>query len=68
MLTFYHKDLGLNVIRNDDNVTVLGSGEKETDPILILNNDQQAVNAPREATGLYHFAILVSDRRSLATV
>ena len=67
MLTFYHEDLGLNIIRTNDNATVLGSDEHATDPILILKNDRQASDAPREAAGLYHFAILVPDRRSLAT-
>ena len=65
MLSFYHKDLGLNVIRSDENRTLLG--EKTNDPILILNDDKKAADAPKDAAGLYHFAILVPDRRSLAT-
>jgi len=66
MLSFYHKDLGLNVIRSDEKTTVLGRGEKAAEPVLILNNDEKATDAPREAPGLYHFAILVPDRKSLA--
>jgi catechol 2,3-dioxygenase len=67
MLSFYQKDFGLNVISSDETATVLGYGEKTTEPILILNNDKKAMGAPREGTGLYHFVILVPDRRSLAT-
>jgi len=67
MLSFYQKDLGLNVISSDESVTMLGCGEKTTEPILILNNYKKATDAPRGATGLYHFAILVPDRKRLAT-
>lgn len=67
MLSFYHKDFGLNIIRSDENMTVLGCGEKSRDPMLILNDDEKATDAPRDAAGLYHFAILVPDRKSLAT-
>ncbi|HUK50523.1 MAG TPA: VOC family protein [Terriglobales bacterium] len=66
MLSFYEQDLGLNIISNNENTTILGSGQKTVEPILILNNDEKAATAPKDAAGLYHFAILVPDRRSLS--
>jgi catechol 2,3-dioxygenase len=37
------------------------------EPILILHHDPNAKNAPLRSAGLYHFAILVPDRKSLAS-
>jgi catechol 2,3-dioxygenase len=53
----------------DDNlVCELGSKQKSmsNESILILHHDPNAKNAPLRSAGLYHFAILVSDRKSLA--
>jgi catechol 2,3-dioxygenase len=37
------------------------------EPILILQHDPNAKNAPQRSAGLYHFAIVVPDRKSLAS-
>ena len=67
MLEFYEKELGFKVLRSDGNTYALGARD-ETSPSIILKNDAKAEAAPRDAAGLYHFAILVPDRRSLADV
>ena len=80
VLRFYEEGLGLQVNRryhDDDDgggshnlVCELGSKQKSmsNEPILILHNDPNAKNAPqRSSAGLYHFAILVPDRKSLAS-
>ena len=77
VLGFYEKGLGLQVNRRypygddsgSDNLEYeLGSKQKSLSnkPILILQHDPNAKNAPQRSAGLYHFAILVPDRRSLA--
>ena len=66
MLSFYHDDFGMNTIRSDQNVVMLGPDEKASEPILILDNDVKSTKPPEQSTGLYHFAILVPDRKSLA--
>jgi catechol 2,3-dioxygenase len=65
MLSFYEEDLGLKVIQRDGNFTVLGCSAAR-EPILILNNDEKALKPPTDGAGLYHYALLVPDRRSLA--
>ena len=37
------------------------------EPILILHHDPNAKNVPLRSAGLYHFAIFVPDRKSLAS-
>jgi catechol 2,3-dioxygenase len=76
-LRFYEKGLGLHVNKRyqdgneDDGNLVYELGFKQKflssdKPILILRHDPNAKNAPQRSAGLYHFAILVPDRRSLA--
>ena len=76
ILRFYNECLELQVNRNyhdkeaSDNVEYeLGSKQKSfyDGPILILHHDTDAKNAPQHSAGLYHFAILVPDRKSLAS-
>jgi catechol 2,3-dioxygenase len=53
----------------DDNLVYeLGSKQKSlyNEPILILQHAPNAKNASQRSAGLYHFAILVPDRKSLA--
>lgn len=65
MLSFYEKDLGLVVLRRDGGIAELGaSGSAE--PILVLEHAPNGEKAPVDAAGLYHYALLVPDRRSLA--
>jgi catechol 2,3-dioxygenase len=65
MLSFYERQLGLKVIRSDQGYTALGAGSTH-EPILILHQDEKASSRPPNATGLYHYALLVPDRPSLA--
>jgi catechol 2,3-dioxygenase len=80
ILRFYEERLGLQVNRRyqdgddgggggDDLVCELGSKQKSmsNEPILILHHDPNAKNAPLRSAGLYHFAILVPDRKSLTS-
>jgi catechol 2,3-dioxygenase len=81
ILLFYEKGLGLHVNRRyqdgddddggSDNLEYkLGFKQKffsSDEPVLILHHDPNAKNAPLHSAGLYHFAILVPDRRSLAS-
>jgi catechol 2,3-dioxygenase len=65
MLSFYTEDLGLRKIGGEGAYTTLGS-ESSTEPLLILHHDRNASTPPPDATGLYHYALLVPDRKSLA--
>ena len=81
VLKFYEKGLGLQVNRRyqdggDDSGGGGGNLEYElgfkqkslsNEPILILQHDPNAKNASQRSAGLYHFAILVPDRKSLAS-
>jgi catechol 2,3-dioxygenase len=76
VLGFYEGNLGLQIIRtsniNGDKRPVfyeLGSRRESTDtsdPLVILQHDLNAKMALQNSAGLFHFAILVPDRRSLA--
>jgi catechol 2,3-dioxygenase len=65
MLSFYEKECGLKVIQRDGNFTALAC-EQSKEPILILDSDEKALKPPADAAGLYHYALLVPDRKSLA--
>jgi catechol 2,3-dioxygenase len=78
VLNFYEKNLGLRVSRmyhtNDGNgglvceVDVKHRSSISTNgPLLILQHDPNAKNVSQNSAGLYHFAILVPDRKSLAS-
>ncbi|MGI8586268.1 MAG: VOC family protein [Chloroflexia bacterium] len=60
---FYRVVLGFSLLREDAGYAVLGAGAV---PLLVLHEQQGAPPAPAEATGLYHFAILVPTRADLA--
>jgi len=65
MLSFYGGDFGLKVVRSDGDYTALAtSGTNE--PIIILHHELKSSSPPPNATGLYHYALLVPDRRTLA--
>lgn len=66
MLDFYVKDLGLKMKVRDDQSAELRPSEESSEPLLILRHNMKAEIAPTEAAGLYHYALLVPDRRSLA--
>ncbi len=65
MLSFYEKDLGLSVQHRDGDIVEVGSS-KFGEPILVLRHVPNAEKPPLDAAGLYHYALLVPDRRSLA--
>jgi catechol 2,3-dioxygenase len=76
VLDFYQKYLGLQVNnkKDDDNSSVyelgfknLSSSNTNISPLLTLRYIPHARNAPSHSAGLYHFAILVPDRISLAS-
>lgn len=66
MLSFYEKDFGLRVLRRDESTVELGDGKEAASPILILKHDSKFEQVPADAAGLYHYALLVPDRKSLA--
>lgn len=61
-LAFYQDGLGLQVHRHQADSTYLGAGEED---LIKLTEVPGAIPVPRR-TGLYHFAILVPSRLSLA--
>jgi len=62
-IDFYTNLIGLKVLQQGDGQAVLGAGSH---PILALRELHNAPNPPESATGLYHAAILLPNRRSLA--
>jgi catechol 2,3-dioxygenase len=61
-LAFYEDTFGLGVVDRDGGTASIGTGGKT---LVILDELPGARPAPR-ATGLFHFALLVPDRASLA--
>ncbi len=71
-VAFYQNDLGLQVKskhqETDDGLKVLELGFKNRDgTLLILKHDPNARATPHNFAGLYHYAALVPDRKSLAS-
>ncbi|MCS7222428.1 MAG: VOC family protein [Anaerolineae bacterium] len=62
MLDFYQRLLGLRLHRHEDGMAVLGAGGPD---LLYLVEDRTA-RRYRGTSGLYHFAVLLPDRRELA--
>jgi catechol 2,3-dioxygenase len=65
MLLFYEKELGLTGVRKDGDIVELGPGNGIS-PLLVLKHDADAEKPPEVAAGLYHYALLAPNRRSLA--
>ena len=61
-LDFYRSTIGLDVLDDEDGRASLGAGREE---LLVLHERPGAQPAPGH-TGLYHFALLLPDRPSLA--
>ncbi|HEY2493834.1 MAG TPA: VOC family protein [Paenibacillus sp.] len=62
-ITFYEEVIGLRILTQE-----AGTASLTVDgihPLLVLEQHPDAEAKPRHSTGLYHFAILVPDRRSL---
>lgn len=68
MLGFYQGVFGLQVNRRSENHVELGFGRMKgaADSLLVLKHDPEARETRHDFAGLYHFAILVPDRMSLA--
>ncbi|MDB4892838.1 MAG: Glyoxalase/bleomycin resistance protein/dioxygenase [Gemmatimonadetes bacterium] len=65
-LTYYESVLGLGVIERDDVSAMLGTIDGNT-PLVRLTEQKGAKPMPQQGRlGLYHFAILLPDRPSLA--
>jgi len=62
-LDFYGEVLGFQVHRREGDSAYLGAGGEN---LLVLTESPGAKPRPRNTTGLYHFAILLPDRTSLA--
>jgi catechol 2,3-dioxygenase len=72
VLGFYENIFGLIVDRRGkfnglETVELsVKTGANNSDPLLILKHDPNAKLAPSNFAGLFHFAILVPNRKSLA--
>jgi catechol 2,3-dioxygenase len=64
-LDYYQRSLGLQVHWMEGNSAALGAGEAD---LLNLKGDPDAVPLQRGRTGLFHYAILVPNRKELAHV
>jgi catechol 2,3-dioxygenase len=65
MLSFYEKDLGFVVLRRNGGIVELGASAS-AEPILVLRHTPNGEKAPIDGAGLYHYALLVPNRRNLA--
>ena len=63
-LGFYNGVLGFSLARRQGTTAVLSAGVSP--PLVVLTEVPGARPQPRRTTGLYHFAVLVPDRASLA--
>ncbi len=61
-VAFYTNSLGFRLLSQAGGQAVLGVGQRQ----LIVLNEKPGAKAVRGTTGLYHFAVLLPDRRSLA--
>ncbi len=61
---FYERVIGLRPFDRDDGTVALGLDERR--PLVELRGDGSAPALDRRATGLYHLAILLPQRRDLA--
>ena len=65
MESFYERDVGLTVLHRDKSLIQFGAGSSK-EPILELNEFPDSTKPPEDAAGLYHYALLVPDRKNLA--
>lgn len=65
-LEFYRDLLGFSILSSDDNTTELALEQKHF--MLTLVHEPSAPLRPKSTLGLYHFALLLPDRKSLAAV
>jgi catechol 2,3-dioxygenase len=71
VLGFYEKDIGLQVKgrrAGPDGLLHVELGfERKREPLLILKHDPAAAAPPNDFAGLYHYAVLLPDRKDLAS-
>jgi catechol 2,3-dioxygenase len=65
-LEFYHDLLGFAIIHEEKNITELALGAKNF--ALTLVHEASAHLRPQSTLGLYHFALLLPDRKTLASI
>lgn len=65
-LQFYHEALGLTVLKQETKQITLGANNNH--PLIVLQLDENVVQKPANAIGLYHLALLVPSREDLAHV
>jgi catechol 2,3-dioxygenase len=63
-LRFYTEIIGFRLLKQNQSEAVLTADG--VTPLVVLEEKADAVPKPPRTTGLYHFAILVPDRKSLA--
>jgi catechol 2,3-dioxygenase len=66
MLDFYVKELGLKIGAQSSDRLELRPSKESLEPLLILRSNANAGMSPMDAAGLYHYALLLPDRKSLA--
>jgi len=66
MLEFYVGELGLRKSELNGQQVELRPGDQSLKPLLILGQDAKAEIPPMNAAGLYHYALLLPNRKSLA--
>lgn len=64
-VTFYEKVLGFQVLTREKNRVVLTADGAR--PLLILEHPEEVMPKGKRTTGLYHFALLVPERKQLAS-
>ncbi|MGA2198594.1 MAG: VOC family protein [Nitrososphaerales archaeon] len=71
VLDFYEKDIGLQAkerYAGPDGLELIELGFKQkTEPLLILKHDPAATRPPNDFAGLYHYAVLLPERKDLAS-
>lgn len=63
-IQFYQDFLGFRIMRKTDNKAVLSADSKKA--LITLEQPEGVVSKQRRTTGLYHFAILLPERKDLA--
>ncbi len=70
-LSFYERDIGLQSkkrYRDFEGFEIVELGFRDDDePLLVIKNDPKAKVPSRDFAGLYHYAVLLPDRKGLAS-
>ena len=63
-IAFYHNLLGFKILEQKENKVVFSADGKK--PLLIVEQPDNVIRKQVRTTGLYHFAILLPERKDLA--